>query len=384
MKSCVEISAPAVEQAKAVVAAGLAPALKRSDAPSFGCFPVYSPYEIIRAAGLLPVGLMGAGASIDIVHADARFQSFVCSIAKTSLELGLQKRLVGMEGAVFHSICDVARNLASVFKRNFPGMHIEYIHLPQNAAGPEAEDYLVSEYRRVMAGLEARMGRRIDDAAVAAAIREYNRPRRLMRELYAMRAKEPERIGAAEMFPLVRAGTMLPPDEHARILQVAKEEFTARKPRRMDRVKVVVEGAFCEQPPIGLIETLEGAGCYVVDDDFCAGWRWFSTDVPEGPDPVRQLARAWLERGRATSTRFNPDKPRHKDLVRRVRESGAQAVLFMPAKFCEPALFDYVVFRRELEKENIPHLMVEFEEKMWTFERTRGEVETFVESLLFD
>lgn len=374
----------AVEQARAVLSAGLAPALKRSDAPAFGCFPVYSPFEIYRAAGLLPVGLMGAGGTVDIVHADARFQSFVCSIAKSSLELGLQKRLAGMEGAAFHSICDVARNLASVFKRNFPTMHIEYIHLPQNAPGPEIEDYLVSEFRRVMAGLEQRLGRRVEDAAVGAAIREYNRPRRLMRELYAMRAKEPERISSAELFPLVRCGTLLPPDEHARILESAKAEFAARKARRMDRVKVIVEGAFCELPPQGLIETLEGAGCYLVDDDFCAGWRWFSTDVPEGPDPVRQLARAWLERGRATSTRYNPDKPRHKDLVRRVREHGAQAVLFMPAKFCEPALFDYVVYRRELEKENIPHMLVEFEEKMWTFERTRGEVETFVESLLFD
>ncbi len=377
-------TAPAVEQARAILAAGLAPALKRSDAPAYGVFPVYSPYEIYRAAGLFPVGLMGAGGQIDIVHADARFQSFVCSIAKSSLELGLQKKLAGMEGAVFHSICDVARNLASVFKRNFPGMHIEFIHLPQNAAGPEAEDYLVCEYRRVMTGLEQKLGRKVNDEALSAAIREYNRPRRLMRELYAMRTKEPERIATSEMFPLVRAGTMLPADEHARLLEAAKAEFEARKPRRMDRVKVVVEGAFCEQPPVGLIETLEGAGCYVVDDDFCAGWRWFSRDVPEGPDPVRQLARAYLETGRATSTRFNPGKPRHKDLVRRVRETGAHAVLFMPAKFCEPALFDYVIFRRELEKENIPHLMVEFEEKMWTFERTRGEVETFVESLLFD
>ena len=42
-----------------------------------------------------------------------------------------------------------------------------------------------------------------------------------------------------------------------------------------------------------------------------------------GPDPVRQLARAWLEKSRATSTRYNPDKPRHKDLVRRAeRWSG--------------------------------------------------------------
>jgi benzoyl-CoA reductase subunit C len=26
-------------------------------------------------------------------------------------------------------------------------------------------------------------------------------------------------------------------------------------------------GSFCEQPPLGLIKTLERAGCYIVDDD---------------------------------------------------------------------------------------------------------------------
>jgi benzoyl-CoA reductase/2-hydroxyglutaryl-CoA dehydratase subunit BcrC/BadD/HgdB len=54
------------------------------------------------------------------------------------------------------------------------------------------------------------------------------------------------------------------------------------------------------------------------------------------------------------------------------------------AKFCEPALFDYVLFKRELEAQNIPHLLLEFEEKAFTFERMRTEVETFVESLLFE
>jgi len=59
-------------------------------------------------------------------------------------------------------------------------------------------------------------------------------------------------------------------------------------------------------------------------------------------------------------------------------------VLFLPAKFCEPALFDYVLYRQALEKEGIPHTVVEFEEKMWNFERTRNEIQTFVESLLFE
>jgi benzoyl-CoA reductase/2-hydroxyglutaryl-CoA dehydratase subunit BcrC/BadD/HgdB len=70
--------------------------------------------------------------------------------------------------------------------------------------------------------------------------------------------------------------------------------------------------------------------------------------------------------------------------MQRMKDAGAEAVLFAPAKFCEPALLDYVLFRRRLEEANVPHLKVEFEEKMWTFEAARNEVETFAESMLFD
>jgi benzoyl-CoA reductase/2-hydroxyglutaryl-CoA dehydratase subunit BcrC/BadD/HgdB len=71
-------------------------------------------------------------------------------------------------------------------------------------------------------------------------------------------------------------------------------------------------------------------------------------------------------------------------LIEKARRRRADAVIFLIAKFCEPADFDYVLFKQELEKEDIPHLLLEFEEKSFTFERLRTEVETFVESLLFD
>ncbi|MCC6742803.1 MAG: 2-hydroxyacyl-CoA dehydratase, partial [Acidobacteria bacterium] len=70
-------------------------------------------------------------------------------------------------------------------------------------------------------------------------------------------------------------------------------------------------------------------------------------------------------------------------LVEKVRNRKADAVIMLVAKFCEPAYFDYVLFKQELEKEGIPHLLIEFEEKLFTFENLRMEVETFAESLLF-
>lgn len=375
---------PVIARCREILTAGPTGAAKAWKGPAIGCFPVYSPFEIFHAAGALPVGLFGAGGSVELTHADARFQSFVCSIAKSTLELGFQKRLEGIGGIVFHSICDVARNLASVYHRNFPDLYIDYIHFPQNPSASGGLDYTAAELGRVRTNVSNWLKREITDDALRSSIRAYNRSRALMRQLYAMREQNPERMTSVEAYQLVRAGTLMPPGDHAALLEEALAEFGRRQAKRMDRIRVIVEGAFCEQPPLGLIEVLERAGCYVIDDDFVAGWRWFSKDVAEDGDPIRALAEAYCRQSRPSSVRHDMTRPRHEDLAIRVREKGAQAVIFAPAKFCEPALFDYVLFRRVCEREKIPHLLLEFEEKMWTFERARNEVETFAESLLFE
>ena len=131
-----------------------------------GCYPVYTPVELIHAAGMLPVGVIGAGNRLEIAHADSRFQSFVCSIVKSTLELGLTDRLKFLDGIVFHSICDPARNLGSVFKRNFPDLMVEYIHFPQNMTSPHTIDYLIAEYKRVNVSYEQLSGKKITDEAL--------------------------------------------------------------------------------------------------------------------------------------------------------------------------------------------------------------------------
>ena len=92
-----------------------------------GYFPVYAPAEIIHAAGMLPVGLSGGGDRLDIQHADARFGSFICSIIKTTLEMGLREHLRVFDGILFSSICDSARNLCFVMKRNFPDLYTDFL-----------------------------------------------------------------------------------------------------------------------------------------------------------------------------------------------------------------------------------------------------------------
>ncbi len=347
-------------------------------------YPVWAPAEVIHAAGMLPLALLGGGTAVELTHADARFQSFVCSIAKSSLELGFQKLVVGVDGFVFSNICDVARNLGSIYKRNFGDVFVEYLHLPQNSTSPAVAAYAAGELRRLADGFARTFRLPVTPVALAKSIDTYNALRGRLRELYALRIAEPQALSTTELYAVLRAVTTMPPEDSIAWLDTLLAELPRRSARPRDRLRVVIEGAFCEQPPLGLLEVLEEAGCYVVEDDLLLGWRWFTTDVPTDGDPFERLGAAYVDQAVASSTRHESREHRSAGLIEKVRRSRAQAVIFMPAKFCEPALFDYVLMRQGLERAGIPHVLVEFEEKMWTFERTRNEIETFVESMLFE
>jgi benzoyl-CoA reductase subunit C len=347
-------------------------------------FPVYAPVELVHAAGMLPVGLSGAGDRLDIQHADARFGSFICSIVKTTLEMGMTERLKPFDAFLFSSICDSARNLCFVMKRNFPEMYVDFIHLPHNSSSSAAPRFLAQEYLRILPHLERLSGRCVTEAGIRNSIALYNRSRRLIRELYELRSREPHLLRAWESYLLVRAGNFLPVEEHISMLEEALSAIRARPVKKRDSIRVVIEGSFCEQPPLALIRMIEEAGCYVVGDDFTIGQSWFEADVPLDGDPVFALAESYVNRSVYSSVRHDFRKPRWQGLLEKVRANQADAVIFLIAKFCEPAYFDYVPFKQELEKAGLPHLQLEFEEKLFTFDRVRTEVETFVESLVFD
>jgi benzoyl-CoA reductase subunit C len=347
-------------------------------------YPVWAPAEVIHAAGMLPVALLGGGTSVELTHADARFQSFVCSVAKSSLELGFQGLVKGVDGFVFSNICDVARNLGSIYRRNFGDVFVDYLHLPQNSTSPAVVAYTASELMRLAAGLERAFGLAVSPTALVKSIETYNLLRARIRALYALRIAEPHKVSTSELYVVLRACTVAPPEVTTGWLDTLLAELPKRAARPRDRLRVVVEGAFCEQPPLGLLEVLEEAGCYVVEDDLLLGWRWFLSDVATDGDPFERLGAAYVNQAVPSSTRHEGREHRSAGLIEKVRRARADAVVFMPAKFCEPALFDYVLMKQGLERNGIPHMIVEFEEKMWTFERTRNEIETFVESMLFD
>jgi benzoyl-CoA reductase subunit C len=347
-----------------------------------GYFPVYFPVEIVAAAGMLPVGVFGGGNRIAVKRGDAHMYSFMCSICKTTTELALNGQLAFMDIFFGHPICDAARHMPSLLERNTQGLDVDLLYYPGSIGTDLAAPYLRREYQRVRQLLESAVGHPIDDEAIRSSIRQYNEARRLIRQLYDIRRKTPWLFSAIESYVLTRIGTLLPVQEHVPLLREVLRQIPQRDLRPIDKVRVVYEGAFCEQPPLEFIQALEEA-CYVVDDDFLIGARFIKEDVVEEGDPLLNLAEAYCNGSTYCSTQHDPRRPKSDGLLEKCLAADAQAVILSPAKFCEPGLDDQVHFMKRAEKEGLPNLQMEFQERMKDFDGVRVQTETFAEALLF-
>lgn len=345
---------------------------------TLGHFQVYFPEEIAHAASMLPVKIRGA--AVEATHADSHFGSYLCSILKTSLEVSLNNE-IALDMFVSHPICDAARNLAAIWGRNH-SYPCQILYLPQNPNSTHSSAYLRDEYNRMRKEIEQITGAEITDSALAHSIEVFNENRRLMRELYRIKRETPWKIAAEDACCLVSAGGLIPREEHNDLLQFALPKIEKREAKQEDRLRVVFEGAFCEQPPIDLVRML-GRTCYVVDDDWLIGLRWLTEDVPASAEPMFALAESYIERSSYSPVQHDNRKPKEEMLLKRIRGAKADAAIVAAAKMCEPGLEEQVAYSYALDKENIPYFVTEFEENMTSFEHLGLQVETFLENLMF-
>jgi benzoyl-CoA reductase subunit C len=344
-----------------------------------GHFQVYFPEEIAHAAGLLPFKVRGA--PVEPAQADSHFGSYLCSIIKTSLELALSGR-VPLDLFVTHPICDAARNLAGVWGRNV-SYPCRILYLPQNPNSGYAARYLRDEYDRMRALCAEVAGRDVTDEALRHSIDVFNENRALLRRLYSLKREHPWLLPVDEAYVLMSVGGLVPREEHNELLRTVLPLLEARSLPRRDRIRVILEGGFCEQPPLDLLRAI-ARSCYVVDDDLLIGMRWLVADVPANGDPLQALAESYITRSAHSPVQHDLTKPKDRMLLERLERADAQAAILMAAKMCEPGLEELVVHTRALDGRNVRYFVSEFEENMTSFDSLEIQLETFVENLVFD
>ena len=349
---------------------------------AIGYMPIYVPREIVHAAGMLPVGIFGGGDQIEVIQGDAYYQSYICRIPRSTLELGLTGRLDCLDGMLFPSICDVIRNLSGMWQILFKDKYVKYFDVPQNYDDSIGGEFYVREMQVMREDLGKLRGKPISDDELRASIAVYNENRRALRDLYAYRSQKPWQAPTSEVYLVLRAGCVLPPEAHTRLVREYIAAADAEKRALRDNARVVLTGAFCEQPPLSLIKSIEMAGCYIVDDDFMLVMRWLLDDVPATGDPLDELSKAFLHRSASTASKYDDKKAdKGQFLLKQVKANAGEGVIFAAPSFCDPALLERPMLQEVLAKYKVPYTAFKYAENTGQMAPIREQAGTFADSI---
>lgn len=347
-----------------------------------GHMPVYFPREIVHAANGLAVGIMGAGDRKQIIKGDAYYQSYICHIPRGIIELALDDNLNDFDGFIFPAICDVIRNLSGMFKLIEKGTFVKYLDYPQNFQSHIGGAFYQKEMKHVLESIEKINGIKVTQEKLNHSIGLYNKNRQMLELIYDIRQNYPWRLSIDDLYHIIRAGQVIPVEEHNEILEAVCDYIKEEVGEPQDRIKIVVSGTFCEQPPIGLIKSIEMAGCYVVDDDLMLGSRWIQGDVDATTtNPLEALAEAYINMSPFSSSVYDVDNPKEERLAKLIEKRNADGVIFAAPSFCDPALLDSPILQKGCDDRNIRYISILYSENTGQFKVIKEQVGAFSDSI---
>lgn len=311
------------------------------------------------------------------VEAKRYFPPFYCSLCQMTLEMGLTGKLDKLSGMMITGICDTLRAFSQNWKAGMGNrVPMIYVTNAQNRFIEAGRQYNIDAYTEVKRGVEECCNTIIEDDALAASIKLYNEWRAAMREFVKLAGTHPAEVSATARVDVINAGYYLEKEEHlaaVRALNAALAELPASEDGFK---KIVLSGVYEDIPAITAI--LEDNKFAIVADDLAKESRAFSRVVPEEGDPIEALADAWCAL-RDDPELFDPKKGHIEKVASLVKESGAEGVVILLAKFCDPEEFEAPLVTKALKEAGVPVITIEVDQSTESYEQARTQLETFAE-----
>jgi bzd-type benzoyl-CoA reductase N subunit len=348
---------------------------KTSGRKIFGYFCTYTPEELLYAAGIHPVRLFGG--RDDITQADTLLQTFVCPFVRGVLDMALKGGYDYVDGIVHAYTCDATCGLFGIWQRNMK-TSFTYTFSPPYFFSDSSLQYLIRELRKLKEALEGFTGAKISDEAIRGGIDAVNRKRSVLKRLYAIRASNPSPIAGSRVLDIILAGSLMPASEFADAVENLIAYIMAPMACGQDPHRVYISGSELHDPEI--LKVVEEAGVAIVGDDLCTGSRSFSGFVEPADDPLEALARRYIARTPCPSRL--PVKRRLEFILDGIKESRAQALIFIIQKFCDPHLAEQPLLSEWLKEAGIPNMVIETEHRVGPGrEQIRTRVQGFLEMI---
>lgn len=349
---------------------------KTHSGKAIGLIPPFCPAEIVHAAGALPMGLWGA--NVEPQDSGKYYPAFYCSILTTVLELGLHGKYNELDAVICSTICDGLKNMIENWKSGIKNIEMIGFVFPHNRKLDCAMDFLVEEYINIKGRVEAVTGNKITDFALANSIRLYNEHRAVMREFSVVACDHLDVITPLNRHIVYKSAHLMAVEEHTALVKELVANLKKEPVCDFKGIRMLATGIILDLPD--LLKMLEDNNIAIVGDDLAQESLQYTTDVPEGIEPLRRLARCWqnMEGGCMI---FDPAKGRAQLMIEMAKERKADGVLMCILKFCEPDEFDYPIIKKKFDAAKIPSLYIEIETQSTNNQQAATRIQAFREMI---
>ena len=337
--------------------------------------PVYTPEEIIHSMGLVPMGAWGA--DTELRESKKYFPAFICSIVQSLVELGIRGDYAGASAIVIPSLCDSLKVVGQNWKVAVPSIPFIPMTYPQNRRTDFGKTFVLEGYKRVIADLEKATGCVFEEEKLADSLKVYNEHNKAMRTLAAVLADHPE-VTPAQRSDVFKSAFFMLKEEHTALVLKLVEALKRSEPAK-GKTRIMTTGILADAP--ALLEILRENDFHIVADDIAAESRQYRTDAPVNVSPLEGLAEKFCALDNC-SVLYDPQKKRVGRIVEDARSSGAEGIVVILTKFCDPEEFDVPLIKKACDAAGLPCISIEVDRQMVNYEQARTALETFKDILI--
>ncbi|HOJ71995.1 MAG TPA: 2-hydroxyacyl-CoA dehydratase family protein [Syntrophorhabdaceae bacterium] len=332
------------------------------------------PEEVIYAFGLLPVTLVGTDKPLK--KAPSRLPDNACSLARSNLELVLSYEGDLFDGFVLPQVCDTTQHLSDIWRISFPDKYVECFLAPRQVDRPSARYWVKEEIERLIESMGKWTGKNITDNDLKRAISLYNENKRLLREIYDIKKKNPETITNKEFFSLVKLSMQVDKEEFNKSLKKIKESMAPKKGDGY--LDIILAGITCDPPEV--YDLFDEIKLNIVADTLVTGSRYLDGVVPEDGNPIDALADRHMNRKFFSPIHDNVYR-NFEEIKALYKENNAKAVIYIHIEFCESQEYDLPDLKKMIRKEGIPMHVLDTEYQTLSLSHLRTRLQAFFESL---
>ncbi|MFX0147568.1 MAG: benzoyl-CoA reductase, bzd-type, subunit N [Candidatus Hodarchaeota archaeon] len=329
---------------------------ERTGGKILGYFCTYVPEEILYAADILPVRILGSHEPQDV--SEPHIFAMFCPFCRDCLAQGLKGRYDYLDGITIAQSCLHIRQAFTSWELHIPVDFSYYLPHPMHVQSTHAVPYLTEELISFKNAIEKWTGKEITDDDIKRGIEIMNKNRQLLQQVYELRKSPNPPLTGLEAMLMVVSSQMVDKREHNKAL----EELLKKLPSRTlfePGERLMILGS--EDDDTEFVAMVEGLGARFVIDEHCTGTRYFNTEVNTNGDPIVSIAERYVNRTPCPSKDW-PHRTRLDRILQLAKEYDVQGVIIMQMKFCDPHELDTVIIKETLENNlGIQTLFLEFD-----------------------